>query len=694
MKLLKLEVKNFKPFRDLELPQDGIEFPEGLIIIKGPNSTGKSSLFESILWCLWGPTSVSDLNNDELVSFSSTFCRVILQFEVAGARYKIDRRYDSADGMAVVLYMKQDSAWKQITNKSSSVGRKLDEILNLELNQALKTLFVRQGEVSELANAKTVTLRNLLVDIYDIDILKGMTKHLDYFESELAAKVKILSDEYQSPESIQEEVQRCKDRITDYTKSVENRNQEIASTEKLLKDIPSSSSLQKVNDIMTKLDQNNRDLERLTKELENDMSKAGLLDADEVLVQARLDSLKKVKERSETDLEEIEAQKQSIDQETGKISGINHDLKEKITTLTASRSDENDTICPTCSKPLSPKERDNLVADYKKEIKSGTAELKELETQRKKHATDTKLIDGKLREIDVSIEATKKTKTTKKQVDEIQSEISNNKNTLDKIVSSVGVSDIGELLQKYKVPSVSSLQLTIAKLQTTLEQAKKSTKEIEENILREELLISDLAGKEARMKEMGAEIEELKRVDEHAKYVRRKLVSGFVADYVFQKRLIGIIRSATNQYARFFTNGQYTGIDLEPTQSKGRSGSGLLLKIWDERDQAWKKTGQLSFGDKTAISLALRLGISRTMSSIRALRDSPAVSPRVRSVLLDEPLGGLDKMRREAVVSNLVNDKNFEQIFLITHTDVQGWEGVPSIDVAKEGSSSTATLEM
>ncbi|MHA2022310.1 MAG: AAA family ATPase, partial [Candidatus Thorarchaeota archaeon] len=63
MRLLKLEVKNFKPFRDLVLPQDDIEFPDGLVIIKGPNSTGKSSLFESILWCLWGATSVG-LNND------------------------------------------------------------------------------------------------------------------------------------------------------------------------------------------------------------------------------------------------------------------------------------------------------------------------------------------------------------------------------------------------------------------------------------------------------------------------------------------------------------------------------------------------------------------------------------------------------------------------------------------------------
>lgn len=67
--------------------------------------------------------------------------------------------------------------------------------------------------------------------------------------------------------------------------------------------------------------------------------------------------------------------------------------------------------------------------------------------------------------------------------------------------------------------------------------------------------------------------------------------------------------------------------------------------------------------------------------------------PRVRTVLLDEPLGGLDKLRREAVVRTLVNDQSFEQILLITHTDVQGWEGVPVIEVSKTGTASNAVLK-
>ncbi|MFX1369143.1 MAG: AAA family ATPase, partial [Promethearchaeota archaeon] len=54
MRILRIEVKSFKPFRDLVLPNDDEDLPDGLILIRGPNSTGKSSLFEAILWTLWG----------------------------------------------------------------------------------------------------------------------------------------------------------------------------------------------------------------------------------------------------------------------------------------------------------------------------------------------------------------------------------------------------------------------------------------------------------------------------------------------------------------------------------------------------------------------------------------------------------------------------------------------------------------
>ncbi len=692
MKLLKMEVRNFKPFRELTLPEGNMELPSGLIIVKGPNSTGKSSLFEAILWCIWGADAVG-LTNDELISFSSTFCNVTLVFEVAGARYKIDRSYNPADGMSVVLFMKTGNTWKRIADKSKSVGTKIDEILSLELRQALNTLLVRQGEVAAIANATPSVLRNLLVEVYDIDILNRMSNHLDNFESNLESKINALLDDYRSPELIQEQIEGCRKRISDYNASINSRNDEISSTEQLLTDIPNSESLKKVSEISEEINRETRELENRQKDLDDDLSRAGLLEADGAIVQARLDSLQREKERVESERESLLGAIQTIDQEIGQIRGSNADLDEKITTLTKIRSDKEDIICPTCSKPLSPKERDTLVSDYKKSVRTGSVKIKGLETSRTEHFNNIRKIESRVKEIDRITEAAKAVQSTKKKVDSVQDKIAKSQKRLHEILGDIGIPDLDVLMKRFSVNNVSALQLHIASLETTLREARKGTTDIQKNIEREELAISELEEKEILMKQMGAEIEEMKILNEHAKYVRRKLVSGFVADYVFQKRLIGIIRSATNQYARFFTSGQYTSIDLEPTPSTKRSGPGLILKVWDERDQAWKKPNQLSYGDRTAISLALRLGISRTMSSIRPLRDSPIITPRVKSVLLDEPLGGLDRTRRESVMNNLINDKNFEQILLITHTDIQGWEGVPTIEVAKSGIGSTAVLE-
>jgi DNA repair exonuclease SbcCD ATPase subunit len=258
----------------------------------------------------------------------------------------------------------------------------------------------------------------------------------------------------------------------------------------------------------------------------------------------------------------------------------------------------------------------------------------------------------------------------------------------------MNVDSVEKLLKKHKAKDIVDLRTFIQTLSKTLISNKTRIESAVKRIQKDKSQVRDLEETAVKMKELGAEIDSLEELQEHARYVRRKLVSGFIADYVFQKRLIGIIRKATNRYVDAFTNGQYTSIDLEPTPAKGRAGPGLLLRIWDERDKAKKRTAQLSFGDRTAISLGLRLGISRTMSSIRPFKDSPAVAPRVRSVLLDEPLGGLDSERRFSVVKNLVGEESFEQIFLITHTDVKGWEGVPVIEVSKSGSASNAILAL
>jgi DNA repair exonuclease SbcCD ATPase subunit len=427
--------------------------------------------------------------------------------------------------------------------------------------------------------------------------------------------------------------------------------------------------------------------------LETDLAQAGVVDASANILNARLDALEKGRKRIEGERKEIKHKIQVIDQEIGLITGTSQDLQEKIQILTNAGTD--DIIeCPTCAKPLSQADRNRLVTEYNSTIENGETRKKELVSEKGRLNATLDDSDDQLTRMSKSEDAVKRVSQGQRRVDQAKEKVTNAEEKLLVKLKDCGIKSVDTLLEKFKVDTVLDLQKHAIRLETTLRALRIETSESEENIQRERDKISELTSKLQDMERIRVEITQLENLNEHSKYVRRKLVTGFVADYVFQKRLLGIIRGATNPYVRSFTNGQYTGIDLEPTQAKGRSGSGLILKIWDERDQAWKKTSQLSYGDRTAISLGLRMGISRTMSSIRPLKDSPVVTPRVRSVLLDEPLGGLDKTRREAVVRNLVNDQNFEQILLITHTDVQGWEGIPFIDVSKTGASSNAVFEM
>lgn len=692
MKILQLTVRNFKPFSNLTLPEGDTELPDGLILIKGPNSTGKSSLFEAILWGLWGADSVG-LTNDELINFRSTACQVVLSFRVAGTQYKIDRSYDPAKGMAVVLFTNRDGAWKRIADKSRSVNSKLNEILSLELKQALSTLLVRQGEVAVIANATPSVLRDLLVKVYDIDLLHQMSSHLESLEKDVDSKIGALESDFTRPDQIKNQIEECQIRINRFESGLDLRKKEIKSTEKMLQEIPDADVLKKVHELRSKIESLQREVEVKTEGLEEDRTLAGVVEASAKILNARLDALEKGRKRIEKERKGIKNKIQSVDQEIGQISGTKRNLEDTIQTLTDAGVD--DVIeCPTCAKPLSSEDRKKLVSDYTRTIEDGEVRREEFENERKQLIATSNDFDDQLTRMSKSEDAVKRVSQGQKRVDKTKEKVTKAEQEFSTVLKESGIKSIETLLKKFKMESVLDLQKKVVSLETILKALRNETLENEGNIQREQDKITELQGKQTHMERIGAEIENLKNMNEHAKYVRRRLVSGFVTDYVFQKRLLGIIRGATNPYVQSFTNGQYTAIDLEPTPAKGRSGPGIILKIWDERDQAWKKTSQLSYGDRTAISLGLRMGISRTMSIIRPLKDSPVVIPRVRSVLLDEPLGGLDKSRREAVVEHLVNDQSFEQILLITHTEIQGWEGIPVIDVSKTGAASNAILIM
>ncbi len=687
MKILTLEIQNFKPFKNLTLPEKG-ELPDGLTIIKGQNSTGKSSLFEAILWALWGPTVVN-LTNDELVRFGSVSCEVTLTFEVAGSRYKIERSYDSASGMNAILFFWKEGVWKRVADKTTTVGREIESILNISSKQALNTLLVRQGEVSLIANAPPSSLREMLVEIYNLDLLEEMNGQLKHLESDLSNRENALRSDYTPPERLQQMITDTEKKIALQKESLKEKKREVGETQKSIAKMPAQKMLERLNALSQEMVQQNNDLRRVIKTRDADLAETKLLSPDEEVLLARMTTLKKqtekLKDRKDSMVEKI----QEITFEVGSLIGEGNRLQKATETL---ESASDDAKCPTCSKPMTTDERDSIVLSYKQMIKDALKRAEGLKNQRSELSTQSKNMEDKTLELSKNIDAVERLLRSQKEVILVQEKVNESTAAFNEAVAKAGIKNIESLLKKHNVKDLNELHRNLATSKTKLESLERESETIAENIAEEEHAVKKLGDEIVTMQKHGADIEELKSLNQHTQYVRRKLVSGFLADYVIQKRLIGIIRGATNPYVRSFTNDQYSGVDLVPTKAKGKGGAGLVIMVKDQRDNATKKTSQLSYGDRTAVSLGFRLGISRTMSAIRPLRASPALSPRIRCVLLDEPLGGLDKSRRTSVVQNLINDQSFRQILLITHTDVQSWEGVPVVEVAKSGVSSTASL--
>jgi DNA repair exonuclease SbcCD ATPase subunit len=569
----------------------------------------------------------------------------------------------------------------------------MEEILNLQLSQALNTLLVRQGEVATIAAATPSELRELLVKVYNIELLDNMETHLESLESDVASKVKALKDNYEPPELIQESIRDSESRIHEQEERFEAKTNEQAALLSQVESLPDSAILSEVLKLNSGVEEKESEYEHAVNNRDRELADAGLVDSTDVVVRAREEELAKEYERLTEQRGKVESDITEADQDIGGLTKVDKDLLKQLETLQGAAESVGQVMkCPTCGKALSMKERDQLVAQYRATLNKDASRRDDLSKLKNKLVAAKRTTDERLSFVPTAIEALKRLSKRQAAVDEAKGALEESKERLGSFLEDHGMPSMDDLLSQFDAKSLPELQRIVDTRSIQLESLNREIESAREEIDARRRDKDKLDAKAARMKEVGAEIADKETLVEHTKYVRRNLVKGFISDYVVQKRLIGIIRAATNQYVQSFTNGQYTRIDLVPTPAMAKSGAGLMLRVHDERDNQEKKTSQLSYGDRTAVSLALRLGISRTMSRIRPLKDSPAISPRVQCVLLDEPLGGLDRERRASVVKNLTSELGFKQIFLITHTDVQDLEGVSVIDVTKSGSGSTAIL--
>lgn len=671
MKIKRVEFKNFKCFPDLILPERETEnFSEGLFLIQGTtpersNSFGKTSFVEGILFGLFGPKStILSINN--LITFGQDKGEIKIIFELDGVDYMIQRllnRTSSSGSQKLRNYIRVNNTWK------ADNTIKIEELLEIKREQALQTSFVKQGEIESLASASPAKLRDLIIDLFRLNIVDYASDYLKNINKDAINRIKSINRNYIAPSEIDKDINRKDQQLTGNNIEIKNNSKKIDTLKTQLINFPDKEKLTELKDIKQKIEQFLGKIEVFLEQLAN---KLKTLSSDDSIQESNIDHFIKIKENEITKLESnkdtlSEALKKvlsEINKKEGIISQIEKN-KGKINKNFDFKGGKRIAKCPTCTREISYQDAQEILNHYDNEINALKNDVNKLKPDLEELENNKQDIENKLDELNSifrNLQDIKEIYTKKKK---FEIEIENKRLINSNLLRKFDVSTEKEFLEKFNVKNLDQLREKIIKIDSEINSLVNVNKRIESenNYLKNE--IQELKLKKKNMIKLRDEREQLEMKIKHVDK-NKELVKGFITEYMVEKRLIHNIQYETKRFLKYFSGGQYSNLDLKSVD-KGR---GIKIAIFDDFSKTMKDIDFLSGGDKVALGFALRMGISELMTKIRPTKNSPKKNPKIDFMILDEPLAALDKDRRKQVLTTLESQKDFNQIFLITHTDI------------------------
>jgi len=159
IRLLNLSVRNF---RKLNI---SIDFPQGILVITGPNESGKSTILEAILYSLFGELMRG--KKDDAIRYDSSISSLKLVFAVNKDIYRVERKIEKNSPSIARLY-KVDSNGNivLIATTPSAVNKEIRNILGgLSYKEFLASNIVAQKDLEKIVNMKRGE-RNAIINAF------------------------------------------------------------------------------------------------------------------------------------------------------------------------------------------------------------------------------------------------------------------------------------------------------------------------------------------------------------------------------------------------------------------------------------------------------------------------------------------------------------------------------------------------
>lgn len=214
MRAIKLVIEAFGPYSKRQVVDFTQLGHETVFLITGPTGAGKTSIFDAMVYALYGRASGSDRDQDTLRSHfadEDQQTEVKFRFELKQHIYEVRRtprqlkRKEKGEGFTeqppkAELYRIKGEDHDLLASKIKEVNESIESMLHLDYEQFRKMIMIPQGEFRRLISENSKEREEILQKIFQTYVYEQMTDRLKEESKEL--KESIQEIEYKEDDEI------------------------------------------------------------------------------------------------------------------------------------------------------------------------------------------------------------------------------------------------------------------------------------------------------------------------------------------------------------------------------------------------------------------------------------------------------------------------------------------------------------
>jgi len=722
----KLKLSNFTSYGEGVPELDFTKFH--MAAISGLNGAGKSSLLDSITWCIWGNSRLGE-SADQLVRLGQGSMFVEFSFQLDGHLYTIKRqRVLKGGGTTALEFLSGSTSSPQAHNLTEgtikATQQKIIDTLHLTYETFTNSAFIRQGHADEFTTKGPTDRKRILADILGLsnyealeekakEKIKGIQSGLQLLEYQILE----IEAELSQKEDHSEKKKAAENKITKVETQIKIAEEKIKILQKEKETLNLASEQRK------KLEQNyledKKELEEILNQGKNRKSKIDTLKLQLQKLQGisgKLEDLKSLGQEKEN-LEKIKQEQLEIEK---KLSGITGEINLKKQqakniqneidklSLQLTESLKAGARCPTCGQEIGKDERSHVHNQLTTQITSLEKDLLKINFSKEEQIladlenklktfifdpqkyqqiiTQLKSLEEiqKQKEEMLTIQAT--LQTEEKVVLEMRTLYQNKKSQVDKLEKEIkGLPDLSGKLAAV-TQEISATEDDLNSIRSEEKEARGLLGQITELISR----TAHLEKVQDQQKEKQAFLQKEKGAfEELALAFGKKGIQAMIIESAIPEiedeanRLLDRLTEGRMR-VHFETQRETKTLRQSSGQANGEKTPGIIetLDIIISDEMGERPYEAYSGGEQFRVNFAMRLALSKLLTH--------RAGARLQFLVVDEGFGTQDAEGRTRIIESLNAIKDdFEKILIITHLEELKEEFPVRIEVQKGPTGST-----